>query len=240
MTALTTNLGRTPSLQLAFRFARVELGGLARRLARTIGINRPLPLGIGELAVPDTAMARQAIDLVQSCEPTYLFNHSMRSYLFGAAVGRKLNLNYDAEVLFLASIMHDLGLASPYDTAGSFEVNGARAARDFMLAQSASQERADRVHEAIALHSAVGIANRKDIETRLLHFGAGVDVIGYHAEDVDRSTKEAIVRARPRLDFKRAFLELLEAQIAEKPDCHIAGHMGLGFGQKLRQAPFTE
>ena len=240
MTALTTELDRTPALQLALRFARVEFGGLVRKTARSIGINRPEPFGIGELSVPDTAVAAKALDLVRSCEPEYLVNHSMRSYLFGAAVGRKLGLNFDAEVLFLASIMHDLGLADPYDTEGSFELNGARAAREFMFAQQVAAERAERVHEAIALHSAVGVADKKDIETRLLHFGAGVDVIGYHAEDVDSGTKQAIVRAWPRLDFKRAFTELIERQVAMKPNCHIAGHMGLGFAHKMAQAPFTE
>ena len=164
----------------------------------------------------------------------------MRSYLFGAAVAQNLKLRFDEEVLFLSSIMHDLGLAEPYDTAGSFEVNGARAAREFMLANDAARERADRVHEAIALHSSVGIANHGDIEMRLLHFGAGVDVIGYRAEDVNRSTKEAIVRAWPRLDFKRVFTEVLEQQVSEKPNCHIAGPMGLGFAKKMSSAPFPE
>lgn len=240
MTALTTTLNRRPPLTLVYRLVSIEIGGLVRRVARAFGVNRPDPIGIGELSVPDTTLATKATELVRSCEPDYLFNHSMRSYLFGAAVARNLKLKFDSEVLYLASIMHDLGLAPPYDTAGSFEVNGARAAREFMLANDAAGERADRVHEAIALHSSVGVANRGDIEMRLLHFGAGVDVIGYRDEDVNRGTREAIVRAWPRLDFKRVFTELLEQQISEKPNCHIAGLMGLGFAQKMKQAPFRE
>jgi cyanamide hydratase family protein with HD domain len=240
MNTLTMELDRTPAPTLVMRFAQVELGGLVRKAARAIGINRPEAFGIGELTVPDSALARKALELVRTCEPDFLLNHSMRSYLFGAAVARKLDLQYDAEVLFLASIMHDLGLAEPYDTDGSFELNGAQAARNFMLSENAAAERADRVHEAIALHSSVGVANRKDVETRLLHFGAGVDVIGYHSEDVDPATIDAIVRAWPRLDFKRVFTQLIEQQVAAKPNCHIAGLMGLGFAQKMAQAPFSE
>ncbi len=236
----TTRLTRTPAPTLAWRFARLELGSAARKLARTFGVNRPRQLSLDDLPIPDSGLARAATALVEKCEPPFLLHHSMRSYLFGAAVGRHLDRPFDAEVLYLAAIMHDLGLVPPYDDAGSFELNGARAARAWMEEQGAPSDRADLVHEAIALHSAVGIAGRMSPEIALLHFGAGVDVIGYRAEDVAGETRDAIVAAWPRLDFKRAFTALIEDQVARKPRCHIAGRMGLGFAKKLAAAPFRD
>jgi len=238
--ALTRRLERTATPTLLMRFARLEAGTVLRRLARALGMNRPVPLTLADLPIPDSQLARAATALVEQCEPAFLLHHSMRSYLFGAAVGRHLRLAHEPEVLYLAAIMHDLGLVAPHDGAGAFELNGARAARGFLLEQGAPEGLADRVHEAVALHSAVGIAARGSCEMALLHFGAGIDVIGYRAEDVAAATREAICEAWPRLAFKRQFTALLEDQVARKPDCHIAGHMRLGFARKLARAPFAE
>ncbi len=237
---LTTTLGRTPAPRLAARFARIELGGLARRLARSLGSNRPAVLRLEDLPLPDSRLAREATALAGRVESPLLVNHSLRSYLFGAAIGRHLGWRTDHELLYLACILHDLALAPAYDRPGCFELNGARTAHAFLLEQGLERERADLVHEAIALHSAVGIAGSREPEIALLHFGAGVDVIGYRAEDVAPETRAAIVARHPRLAFKREFAAVLEDQARRKPHCHIAGHVGLGFLRKLQQAPFAE
>jgi len=178
---------------------------------------------------------------VEACSAEFLVNHSIRTYCFGAAIARHLKLKADMEVLYLASIMHDLGLVDPHDKAeGSFEIVGADAAQDFLLKKDMDLTKADLVHEAIALHSAVGIADKREPEIALVHFGAGIDVIGFRAEDVSAQTREAIVNAYPRHQFKQKFTALVEAQVEAKPHCHIAGHYQLGFAGKIKGAPFPE
>lgn len=237
---LTRVLGRTPAPRLAARFARLELAALARRLARALGVNRPPVLTLDDLPVPDSRIAREATALVERIASPLIVNHSLRTYLFGAAVGRHLGWRPDHELLYLASVLHDLGLVPDHDGPGCFELNGARAARTFLVEAGLPAARADRVHEAIALHSAVGIAGSREPEIALVHFGAGVDVIGYRAEDVAPQTRAAIVARHPRLDFKRDFAALVLDQAARKPDCHIAGHVGLGFARKIAAAPFAD
>jgi cyanamide hydratase family protein with HD domain len=240
MTALTTALPRETVPVLVLKFARLELGALARRAARALGVHRPVPLDPDDLAIPDSALCRAATSLAQRVESPMLFNHSLRTYLFGTAVGRHLGMRWDAELLLLAAVLHDLGLAPEYDGPGSFEVEGARVARDFLLRQGMTPERAARVHEAIALHSAVGIAESREPELALVHYGAGLDVIGFHAEDVAPETRDAIVARWPRHGFKHQFTTLLRDQSRRKPRCHIAGHVGLGFAKKIARAPFPE
>ncbi|MCC7412328.1 MAG: HD domain-containing protein [Gammaproteobacteria bacterium] len=237
---LTTSLPRTPVFPLVLRFARIEAGGLARRIARAFGLHRPVPLPLDELRIPDTKMAGEALALVEQCSPPLLVNHSLRTWCFGVAVARQLRLKPDLEVFFLAAIMHDLGLVDAYDGEDSFELEGARAAHAFLCGRDYPRERADLVHEAIALHAAVGVADALAPEIALVHFGAGVDVIGYRAEDVARETCDAVVARYPRLDFKREFSRMIEAQATRKPRCHIAGHVGLGFSRKIAAAPFAE
>ena len=237
---LTESLSRTPTPTLILRFMGLELGTLVRRTARALGINRPRAISTADLAIPDSALADEATALARGCEPDFLFNHSVRSYLFGVAVGKQLELKPDRELLYLAAILHDLALTPRYEGEGSFEVNGARAAREFLVEAGLPGERADLVHEAIALHSAVGIAGSREPEIALVHFGAGVDVIGFRGEDVAKETRQHIVTQWPRENFKEHFARLIEEQALRKPDCHIAGHFGLGFNKKIQGAPFSE
>ncbi len=238
---LTTSLSRTPTPVLISRFAKLEVGGLVRKIARAFGHNRPTPFGIDDIKIPDSSIVKQATELVESCSPQFLVNHSIRTYCFGVAIAKHLNLKADMEVFYLASIMHDLGLVDPHDkTEGSFEVVGADAAHRFVIEKGYDKEKSDMVHEAIALHSAVGIAHEREPEIALVHFGAGIDVIGFRIEDVAAETRDAIVKAYPRLDFKQSFSALVDDQAERKPDCHIAGHHKLGFTGKIKGAPFSE
>lgn len=238
---LTKSLSRTPTPVLISRFARLEISGLGRKIARAFGYRRPDNISIEEIKIPDTQLALDATELVEACSPQFLVNHSIRTFCFGVAIARQLNIKADMELFYLASIMHDLGLVDPYDkTEGSFEVVGADVARSFMLEKGANEDKADLIHEAIALHSAVGIADKREPEIALVHFGAGVDVIGFRAEDISLETREVIVNAYPRFDFKQAFTPLLKDQVERKPQCHIAGHYHLGFAGKIKGAPFSE
>lgn len=238
---LTTTLSRTPTPVLISRFARLEISGLGRKIARAFGYRRPENIPIEDIVIPDTQLAKDATALVEACSPQFLVNHSIRTFCFGAAIARQLDIKADMEVFYLASIMHDLGLVSPHDlTEGSFELVGANVAQKFMLEKGAGQDKADLVHEAIALHTAVGIADKCEAEIALVHFGAGVDVIGFRAEDISTETREAIVNAYPRHGFKQSFPPLLKDQVERKPDCHIAGHYNLGFAGKIKAAPFSE
>jgi hypothetical protein len=77
-------------------------------------------------------------------------------------------------------------------------------------------------------------------EIALVHFGAGMDVVGFRAEDLAKETVRHIVEAYPRHGFKKAFSDVLEEEIRRKPGSHMAGHMGLGFARKIRSAPFAD
>ncbi|MFT5132664.1 MAG: cyanamide hydratase family protein with HD domain [Gammaproteobacteria bacterium] len=238
---LTKSLSRTPTPLLISRFARLEIETLGRKIAQAFGYNRPKNISLDEIKIPDTQLVKDATELVESCSPQFLVNHSIRTYCFGVAIAKHLNIKADMELFYLSAIMHDLGLVAPHNhSEGSFEVVGADAAQAFMLEKGSSQEKANLVHEAIALHSAVGIAHKREAEIVLVHFGAGVDVIGFRAEDISPETREAIVNAYPRHAFKMAFPPLLKDQVERKPQCHIAGHYNLGFSGKIKGAPFSE
>ena len=42
----------------------------------------------------------------------YLFNHAMRSRLFAETIGRIKRIDYDREVVAIATILHEIGLTA--------------------------------------------------------------------------------------------------------------------------------
>jgi hypothetical protein len=81
------------------------------------------------IKVPDTTLARDAIDLSRSLLEPFLYNRVMRSWLFGILLSEGAELAPDPELLAVAAVLHDLGLTDRYMAENRFEVDGANAAR---------------------------------------------------------------------------------------------------------------
>ena len=107
------------------------------------------------IKVPDTVLVRDAIDLSRSASEPFLFNHVMRSWLFGVLLSESAERAPDAELLAVATILHDLGLTDRYTEENRFEVDGANAARSFLKGRGISTRQMQVVWDAIALHTTI-------------------------------------------------------------------------------------
>src|SRR5581483_11084044 len=107
------------------------------------------------------------------------------------------------------------------DEGHPFEIDGANAARQFLLEQGLSTEKAELVHTAIALHLSVE-AEQRQPEIALVRLGATLDVRGYRLEDIPSEVLHSILEAYPRLGFKKAFAEVLTLQASRKPGSALA------------------
>ena len=105
------------------------------------------------IKVPDTALVRDAMDLSRSLLEPFLFNHVMRSWLFGILLSEAAEVAPDAELLAIAATLHDLGLTKRYTAENRFEVDGANAAREFLNERGIPAQRTQLVWDAIALHT---------------------------------------------------------------------------------------
>ena len=160
-------------------------------------------------SLPDTKLAQKASELVSKTVPEFLFYHSMRAFLFADALGRRDGLNYDRELLFLGAVLHDIGLADSFPGKERFEVEGADAARTLVLENGLSEEKAEIVWDAVALHTTVGVALRKRPEIALVALGTALDVSGRRIDELDQRTVSDILHGFPRCNFKQAAFELL-------------------------------
>jgi HD superfamily phosphodiesterase len=71
---------------------------------------------ISGVMIPDSKLAREATELVRDTESTLLFNHSSRVYYFASFAGKRRELKFDPELLYIAAMFHDMGLTPRYSS----------------------------------------------------------------------------------------------------------------------------
>lgn len=175
------------------------------------------PITLAGIQAPDTAHTRKAAGLVAQVHNREMLNHVHRSWWFAEFLGRKRGLTYDREIVYLAAIMHDLGLTEAYTADKRFEVDGADAARGVLLADGFAEKRAQTVWDAIAFHSSIGIAEYKEPEIALVHMGSHLDVLGFYYDEVTPQLIDDTLQLYPRLGFAAAFQAALAEVVRKKP-----------------------
>jgi HD superfamily phosphodiesterase len=171
---------------------------------------------IAGVRIPDSTMAREATELVRDVASPLLFDHSRRVFLFGALRGE--DLEYDAELLYVGAMFHDLGLTERYRrTDQRFEIDGADEARRFLHQHGITGESADRVWTAIALHTTPEIPLHLPAEIALVTRGVELDVLGIGYDAITDAQRAAVTEAHPRPDFKNRILEAFTEGIQDRP-----------------------
>ena len=175
---------------------------------------------IGDVAIPDSGLAREITELVRDTASPLLFHHSSRVYYFGALAGRKRELKFDPELLYAGAMFHDMGLMQQHSSAHErFEVDGANAARDFLRRHGIGQADLDTVWTAIALHTTPGIPQHMHPVVALVTAGVEMDVLGLTYPQYTDAEREAVVRAHPRTPhFKEDIIQAFYDSIKRKPD----------------------
>src|ERR1700754_1260399 len=199
---------------------------------------------IAGVAIPDTQMANETTALIRDAESPVLYHHSRRTYLFGVLHGRRLGIEADPELLYVAAMFHDLGLVEGHrNLTQRFEVDGADAARDFLLSHDVPADAVRRVWLSIALHSTHGIPRFLEPEIALLAAGVRVDVDGAGLDLLDPAAIAEIIAVHPRCDFKRQALKTFGEGVKDRPDTllgTIAADMLAHYSPNFKRVDFVE
>ena len=162
---------------------------------------------IAGVEIPDTPLVREITEYIRDTEDDLLFHHSRRVYLFGALQGQRRGVKPDLELLYAGAMFHDIGLTEGYRTSQlRFEVDGANAARDFLIERGVSAADAQNVWLAIALHTTPGIPEFLSPEVALVTAGVETDVVGIERDALSSRDLDAVVTVHPRPDFKSRIL----------------------------------
>ena len=202
--------------------------------------------------VPDTTLVTDAIEHArEKCEP-YLFNHVIRSWLFAERIGQIRHVEYDAEVVAVGTLLHDITLNERFAGPRRFEVEGADLARKFAIRAGVDGRRAQLIWDSVALNSTASIALFKEPEVALCTSGIILDVIGAQYELISSSEMVTIIREFPRLEMKqrmsRCFCHIAETApettydnfVRDFGERFVTGYKAPSVVNLLLNAPFNE
>ncbi|MEY4578554.1 MAG: hypothetical protein RL701_3257, partial [Pseudomonadota bacterium] len=134
-------------------------------------------------------------------------------------------LQFDAELLFVANMLHGLGLteyARPSSEVPCFAVSGARAAHAFLLTEHVPETRALAVADSICqLINPAPWLSRSAL-TQLLAAGFALDTIGVRKHELSASLRAEVLRQQPRGGFAAEFGCSLGAHINSWPNTRSA------------------
>lgn len=174
---------------------------------------------IAGVEVPDTVAVAEATRLVQETTSPLIYHHSRRVFFFGQIHAHLLGVKPDPELLYLAAMFHDAGLATPFsDAEQRFEVDGADHGRKFLLERGFSTAAAETVWTAIALHTTPGIPDRMGPEIATTHLGVLTDVLGFGLDGLHTDQVTEILGVHPRGDFKNEFLSAYFDGFKNRPE----------------------
>lgn len=178
---------------------------------------------------PPTPVAAAAVEVLRAFSSPALVNHCLRSWVWASALGDAIGLGYDRELLYVATMLHDLGVTEAFDAHRTpFEVAGGGVAWAFAAGAQWPAERRTRAAEVIERHMWVSVDPAEDAEGYLLEVATSLDVAGAAPERWDREMLRAVTARLPRLDFAASFANAIHAQAERKPGSTAARLDGSG------------
>jgi pimeloyl-ACP methyl ester carboxylesterase len=196
---------------------------------------RPAKSGamLAQRSAPDSELAREAYELAAESYSSNLLGHCLRSWWLADLFAQRDDITYDAELLYVSSLLHDLALTGE-PTGHCFAVDGGRSARDRVLLWGGAEQTAERVEEAIMLHMNIHVPLRFGAEAYLLHAATHLDVAGTRMRDIPIEQLREVVARYPRDGFAGEFGSLMRSQAAAAPRSRAALAWRSGLAIPLR------
>jgi hypothetical protein len=178
-----------------------------------------MPEVIAGITIPDSTLVREATALVREATDDTLFHHSRRVFLWGSLKASARGLDVDPELAYVGGLFHDLGLTSGYATKDRrFELDGAEAARTFLLEHGRSEQEARDVWLAIALHTTPEVPLQLAPAVAVVTLGVETDVLGLDLDEITDAQRAEVIAAHPRPDFKNRILQAFYQGMVNRPD----------------------
>lgn len=198
-------------------------------------------MALDDLVVPDTAAAAAALEVASAYYSPPLLNHSQRAYVWAAADGMTRGIGFDAELLYVAAMFHDIGLTSKFDShTAAFEEAGGHVARVFAAGAGWPAKRRERLAEVIIRHMWPQVDASMDPEGHLLAWSTAAEVVGRNLDAWTDDFKAEVLERYPRLDLTKEFLACFQAQAERKPDSSAAAAVRSGLSTRMTANPLDD
>jgi len=191
------------------------------------------------LVLPTGSLADASLTIARSSVSRSILDHSIRSFLFARLLadqeGALNHAEYDEDLLFAATVMHDLGLGVLAKGEARFEVEGADLASAVVRSLGAPERDVDRVWEAISLHSSPGIAHRRGLLSALTHRGVFIDA-GRITDEVTDRLRQEVLDAYPRPTGDRSIADAIVAHASRSEAAAPPGSLAFELLRQHREA----
>lgn len=215
--------------RLAFASQSVKAVLLARTAKYRRRFEKGMPRKVALPRIPESPAHSAAITFCESVSEPYLVNHCHRTFIWATVLSQRDGLDFDAELLAVSCMLHDLGLAKPIREKRSepcFAIAGADEAADFASRELKwNDDRCTQLAEAISLHLNLVVARSEGIEAHLLQAGAGLDVLGVRMSHVPHGLRDQVLANYPRHGQNTKLAQVC----AHEAEAHPRSRMGFTF-----------
>jgi hypothetical protein len=237
-------LGPTDRIRLLGQGALGQFALIARGLAARLGLpaRGKAVLPLEKLKPPETKAAREAEELCDEQRPDFLVGHCYRTFAWAVAIAEAEGRHYDPELLYVVSLVHDLGLSEQAQSdvmPPCFSLVGADAAEAIGRHSGWSEERAQRAAEAVTLHMNLRVRPEDGVEAYLMTAGNQLDLLGHRLWRLAPETVDAVLGRYPRDGVKAGMIELSDQGLEQRGSRTRFYHF-LGHGLVMRAAPFEQ
>jgi hypothetical protein len=192
---------------------------------------------LADLPAPTTPATTAAEEVLRRFSPPALVNHCHRAYRLAAALAVQEGRDPDWELLYVASLLHDIALEPAFDNHTlPFEEAGGHVAWVFAAGAGWSVERRDHAAAVIVAHMA-GTDPALDYEGDLLDRATGLDISGRGVEHWPAGLLTELIAAYPRLDLAERFAACFREQARRKPGSTAGAAVRSGLPERLAANP---
>lgn len=169
---------------------------------------------------PDSSFAREAEEACAE-QPEVVIGHSYRTWIFGAALSRLDDAEPDRELFYVASLIHDAGIAEP-TAERDFTIASADIAIDVAKRSGVEARRSEAVADGICGHITPGAKADEDPIAYYVQNGAVADLLGLRRCDVSKDVRRMADSEHPRGDTRRQFAAMWRAESRAVPNGRAA------------------
>ena len=198
-------------------------------------------MDLKDIDIPRTPACQAALDAATRFYSPSLLHHCMRSYLWAAAYAADNDMDHDAELLYVAALLHDLGLVAEFDShTVAFEDVGGHLAWLFTAGAGWPTARRERAAQVVVRHMWDEVDPATDPEGFLLEMATGVDISGRHARDFPAALRNEVLYRYPRLNLAAEFTACFADQSRHKPHTRAGQLWRAGARDRIANNPLDE
>jgi hypothetical protein len=147
-----------------------------------------------------------------------LLNHCLRSYVWAAAYGSRQGVPYDPELLYVGTLLHDIGLVPEFDShVIGFDDASGHVADVFAAGAGWPEARRARLVKVVLSHMWDVVDVDVHPEGFLLERSTSMDISGRFLDDFPVGFRAEVLRRLPRAGIGVEFLECFRDQAERKP-----------------------